>query len=380
MKWFPWAVCVLLLLLLLQQGLSKRTSPVEAPSASELETNYWTLYPRNEALYLRDIERLPDGIGAVLTLHSTQDLDHYEYAIDDGAYQQSRGPRIIVGFDRQEEPGILRSGVRIRAVTKDGERSRDYHVGLKYVPDEHYAASGRSSSGSLIVGDTDLLWANSSVDDWAAGPPTEPDADFAREQWGQVVDQDRTDLENAVSLARVLVDSLEEHRGTPSDKMDELPPFEQYQRAVAGADQVWCGNIADIFINACSALGIRARSIQMGHPIGTPDQETNDYRMWLAEGHRTTEVFCRNLNRWVWIDLTFRIMNASLGDEAPANTAEFHRYMNEPALFESLRITLYDPRTQSDKSELVSESKKRRSLQNYFKRDQRFQYSPGAPE
>ena len=176
------------------------------------------------------------------------------------------------------------------------------------------------------------------------------------------------------------MDDLDPHRGIPSDEMNKIGAFAQYERVMAGNDHLWCGNIADIFSYACNALGIPCRRIGMNrhNPVQPPADAP--YRLLLAEGHGTTEMFSAQKNQWLWIDLTFYILGAYLGEEGPLNMAELHHHLNDPARLSRLQIVEYDPQTRTERRVPALESGKRDALLNYFKQDQEFHYTKNNAE
>ena len=340
------------------------------------DTNYWDIYPCKEAIYLRSLKHLSGGVGVELTLDSSMDgFSHFEYSTNDEPFQRNIDGKIFISFNEKHTPEASLSKTRIKSVTKTGKTSKIYTIDIDYYPREIYTASSNTSPGYVIVKNTDLLLSSSRVEDWVLYKPNEKEKAYAKEKWGSLVKKGNTDYENAMVITKAIIDDLETHRGTPSDEMIKKHPFTQYERALAGKDRVWCKNIAEIFVYACNSLGVPCRGILMAHQVIPQTSNKVDYMVLLAEGHGSTEIFSNNLNQWVWIDLTFYVLNAYLGEEGPINLAEFYRYLNDPARFENLRITVYDPKTGTQKVESVLESSKKASLFNYFKKDQRFYYT-----
>jgi hypothetical protein len=144
---------------------------------------------------------------------------------------------------------------------------------------------------------------------------------------------------------------------------------------MADKDRLWCGNIAAIFTYACNALGIPCRSVGMRHQYYPLPEDGEGYEVLMAEGHSTTEIFSEALNAWVWMDLTFYIWGAYLGEEGPLNLAELYRYLNIPSRLGRLRIVTYDPATGVEATLPVLGSEKQKGLQNYLKQDQIFKYT-----
>ncbi len=340
----------------------------------QLKTNYWKLYPRREDVTLGSLERLTEGAGVRLRLDtSMKTLSHFLYATNDSPFQKSADGQIIIRFEDRHTPEAQYTTTKIKAVSKTGTCSKQYTIGINYYPKELYEASGHTAPGWVIVQNTDIFLSLSRVEDWILQYPTAKEKAYAQDKWGPLIAGAESDYEGARTLAKSIINDLEPHRGIPSDEMGKLSPFEQYERVMTGKDHLWCGNLAAIFSYACNALEIPCRQIGMSYPW-PPDPEEG-YRVLLAEGHGTTEIFSEQLNQWIWMDLTFYILGAYLREEGPINMAELYHFLNDPNWAKSLRIVEYDPTTKMENTVSVMESKKKKSLFNYFKRDQQFRYS-----
>ena len=364
------------LMLLTAITLGAQTAATPKPAQTETETivlsrNEPELYPRREEVSLQSLQRLTDGVGARLLLRSDMaGFSRFEYAAGEAPFQPSTDNAVVVRFIDNHRPDVQKSTTRIRAKDGSGRLSREYKIDINFYPRELYAASGQTAPGYVIVQESDISMAGSRVEDWIIDRPTSDDIAFARQTWGQALARRLTPVEKARQLAREILGSMQSHRGIPSDLM-KTTPFEQYRRAVSGKDRVWCGNLAEIFVHACSAFGIPARFIHLHRFLS----EGNGYSLMLAEGHSTTEIFDESLNRWVWIDLTFSMLGMELAGYGPVNMAELQRYLNDPVLGKGLRAIVYDPQAGSEKTVPALESASRNALFNYFKRDQVFRYT-----
>ena len=256
-----------------------------------------------------------------------------------------------------------------RRPSADGSTSEERFININYYPREHYAQGGQTAPGYVILQKTDIPFAQSRVADWIVDQPTAEDIAFAKSKWGSKLEDAATPVDKARRLARLLLDDLLPHRGTPSDKM-KAPPFEQYRRAVSGEDHVWCGNLADIFVRACNSLGIPARAIRMNRTVS----EGKAYNLMTAEGHSTTEIFAADLNKWVWIDLTFLMTGMELAGRGPVHMADLVRAVNDPDQIGGLTALVYDPAKKIDSRVSVPDCASLDALLNYFKNDQTFRY------
>ena len=344
----------------------------------EFRTNYWYLYPRREDLTLKSVEGLKDGVGIKVTLEpQVRGFSHLVYAFDDGPPKESRDRKIKILFRETPAREPQHSTLKVKAVLRDGSETRTYTMVVGYYPSAIYAARGRTSPSWVIIQESDLHLHQGRVEDWITEDPTHEERSYARKRWGRLIADASSDYEAAKSLAKAIIDDLEPYRGIPSDEMSGLTPFQQYERTIAGKDRVWCGNIAAIFSYACNALGIPCRRIGMNRPWppeGGIDEDAG-YRILLAEGHSTTEVFSESLNQWVWMDPTFRILGAYLDNLGPINMVELYLHLNEPNRAERLRLLEYDSHLKEEQLVPLNESKNKSPLTKYFKRDQVFRYS-----
>ncbi len=337
----------------------------------ELQSNESELYPQREDVAIESLERLSIGVGVNLKLRSDmKDFSYFLYSINGAENQKSESGVLAITFEDNHKPEAQKAAFRIHAVDALGKTSKDYELIIGYFPKELYEKSGQTAPGYVIVQKSDIPFVSSRVEDWIVDRPDEKDREFAEKTWGSIVRNLASPREKAQALARSLLESLNPHRGIPSDQM-KTAPFEQYRRAVAGLDHVWCGNLAEIFVRAANALDIPARMIEM-HRIWS---QGKDFELRTAEGHATTEIFDEQLNRWIWIDLTFSLLGIELEGYGPIHMAELHRSLNDPEKINKLYGIEYDSTMKAEKRINVIVSKNIGSLLNFFKKDQTFRYT-----
>ena len=337
----------------------------------ELRSNESELYPQREDVAIESLERLMIGVGVNLKLRSDmKDFRCFLYSINGTENQKSESGVLDITFEDNHKPEAQKAALRIHAVDARENTSKDYEMIIGYYPKELYEKSGQTAPGYIIVQKSDIPFVSSRVEDWIVDRPDEKDKEFAEKTWGSIVRNLASPRERAQALARSLLESLNPHRGIPSDLM-KTTPFEQYRRAVAGLDHVWCGNLAEIFVRAANSLGIPARLIEM-HRIWS---QGKNFELRTAEGHATTEIFDDQLNRWVWIDLTFSLLGMELEGYGPIHMAELHRSLNDPEKINKLYGIEYDSTMKAEKRTNVIVSKNIDSLLNYFKKDQTFRYT-----
>ncbi|MDA0745168.1 MAG: transglutaminase domain-containing protein [bacterium] len=356
------------------------TEHVQTLTVRNLEANSWDLYPYQEDVYLQSFERLPSGVAARLLLSSDlQDFSHFLFSTNHAPEQESITGEILLRFEDNHQPKHQQTDTTIRAISKTGKTSRTYHININYYPSELYAANGQTAPGYVIVRNTDLYLGYSRVNDWILHSPTQENIAFAQKTWGHFLKSESSDLVRAQTLARVLIRELQPHRGVPSDEINRLAPFDQYEFTRSGKSGVACENIAPIFCHACNALGIPCRIISMGRPHHPRPPGEPGYELRLSEGHNTTEIFSNTLNQWIWIDLTGYILGAYLGEEGPLTMAELYSFVNHPNRVHRLRLATYDPATDNGLTEPLHKSRRGSSVFNYFKRDQQFTFKKRVP-
>jgi hypothetical protein len=346
------------------------SAPTFKPELVELHSNETELYPRFEDAAIRSMERLASGVGLRLEFVSdTRHFSHFLHSTNKGAFQKMERGVLVLEFEDNHSPDVQYKTTVIQSVSTTDVVSRDYRIDVNYYPRELYAKAGQTAPGYVIVKKSDIPIVSSRVSDWVVTRPSDEEVNFAVATFGKRIEGGVGSLEKARRLARAIMDDLNIHRGVPSDKM-QTSAFEQYRRAMAGSDFVWCGNLADIFVQGCACFGIPARSISMMRSWSRGDA----YDVLMAEGHATTEVFDEAMNRWVWIDLTFLMTGMELEGFGPIHMAELHRCLNDPDKIKQLAAIEYDPARKTEDRVSVIRSSHLNDLLNFFKKDQTFTY------
>ncbi len=371
MRTQTWA-CLALLILAAMTASCRVDQPRQPLTKTvELQSNESELYPQREDVAIESLERTPTSVGVSLKFRSDlEDFGYFLYSINGTATQKSESGAVTITFEDNHKPESQKAALHIHALSATEKTSKDYEMIIGYFPKELYEKSGQTAPGYVIVQKSDIPFVSSRVEDWIVDRPDEKDKEFAQKTWGLVVQDLASPREKAQALARSLLESLNPHRGIPSDQM-KTTPFEQYRRAVAGLDHVWCGNLAEIFVRAANALGVPARMIEM-HRIWSLGK---NFELRTAEGHATTEIFDDQLNRWVWIDLTFSLLGMELEGYGPIQMAELHRSLNDQEKIKMLYGIEYDTASKTEKRVNVPASDKKSSLLNFFKKDQTFRYT-----
>jgi hypothetical protein len=362
-------------------------APPEAFTTEEvsLQSNVADLYPRRAEICLTTYQQLNDAPGVVLWLRADiANFSCYQYTVardslPRGAPVESRTGSITVSFDR-DNPRPQRVVTVIQAVSRSGWKSRPYSIEIRYQPGEVYAAAGQRRQSWLVVHASDLALCGGSVEEWIVEASTAQDRAYARKRWSHMVSALPSEYDKARAIAHDLIRTLRPHDGVPSAAMQYAPGFEQLARAESGQDHVWCANYADIFSAACNALDIPVRKINMQYVWSSRGKTAFE----IGEGHRTTEVFDRTLNRWIWMDLTFGCLGARLGDLEPLDMADLVHALHHPDRRERLRIVEYDDKADAEKVVTMAEARSGEDLRRFFRQDQRYRYvrraRPAGPQ
>jgi hypothetical protein len=194
--------------------------------------------------------------------------------------------------------------------------------------------------------------APAAMDDWKWPVPEEDEIAFVKEKWGHLVDENASDYENAKALAKVIMEELWPHRGSPSEKiMSNPPPLEQYKLMVSGQDKGFCTSFGAIFECVCKCFGILARR------IGMCEMPTVSHRLFvqICSNHCITEIFDRQTNQWILMDMTYQMLGVFLGTEGPLTAAEFHIFLNQKHRRERLHMLIWDLETKTEKMLPLSE-------------------------
>lgn len=328
----------------------------------------WDLYLCEKEIFIKSLRKDGDS-GLILVLDKCKDVSHILYRLD-GDWIESKDSVIKIHF-KTGSAEAHHLTLEVKGVLKDGSETKVYTATIGYYPSMLYKTYGHTSPSWIIIQKSNLNLSRSKVEDWVVDEISAEDELYAKKMWGDLVSQAPTDFEAAKELAKRIIDDLEPHKGIPSDEMNKLSPFRQYEAAISGRDRVWCGNISIIYSHALNALGIPCRRIGMGRRL--PSNKKGCHIL-LAEGHSTVEVFSRYVGKWFWIDPTFKILASYIGDAGPLNMLQFYIFLNDEKLANDLQFIEYDPKEKKEKKVSLYESKSMETLLKYFKVDQFFRF------
>lgn len=344
--------------------------PEGAPEPIELGNNLAPFYPSRQDLMLVALS----SEGTDLTVTFASDRPEFNGVAFGSVQGGLPGPELgtahpSVQLDLSEAPSTFNQTFWFQALDRDGARGPVQQLGLSLYTTEFYASRGITADSVIIIDWTEIPPARNRVEDWVVDRPTFADRQFAEVTFGEKVQHQTTTAGQVQALALQLLESVALQVGVPSAELSALPPFEQFRRAAAGQDQLWCDNYAKIFVRAANSLGIPARRIEL---LGYCDR-SGSVAVCTADGHATTEYFDRELNRWVWIDLTGWVLAARNARGDLLDAQQFQRAFNDP-LGEPVTLEIYDPHARVVNQLAVDPREPRWGLKRFFNVDQTFRY------
>lgn len=339
-------------------------------------SNLWELYPTQEALALRSLERTPDGVGLVLQLETAFELGHLEVTGAGDAEVSVNGNAVTVRFLHEDTLEPAGHDLAFIAVATTGERTKPHRMALQYASKARDASNGRTGRNRILVKATDLQLAYSRVDDWIIETPTDDDRTYAQSRWGTLIADAASPYDRARAVIRAVIDDFEPQRGTPSDVMNGLHPFRQHERILAGIDHGWCANLAEVLCHALNSLEVPCRLIRMRHTYYNADSDEpgRNFEVLLAGGHTVAEIFDATRNQWIWLDPSQRQLGARDAGGHWLSFAELHHRVNLPHQAADLRLDGYDPATKTVTTYAFADSPVRSNLLHFAKREQRIYY------
>jgi hypothetical protein len=337
---------------------------------------HWELYPTDEALSFRSVERTSKGIGLVLTLTTSFEFGSLEVTDEGHAVVSTDGPVITISFPNEKAMEPQFHALSVVAISTSGERTTSHNIKFQFASKARDATNGRTTNDRVVVKETDLKLSYSFINDWVIETPTDEDRSYAQQRWGDLISADAASYSRARVITRAVIDDFEPQRGTPSDMMTRLHPFRQHERILAKIDHGWCANLSEVLCLALNSMDIPARLVRMRNTYhnAESDEPGNNFEVLLAGGHTIVEIFDRTLQQWIWIDPSQRQLGARDAGGHYLNLAEIHHRVNQPHQAADLKLDAYDPATGKEKAFDFADSPIRPNMLHYAKREQRFYY------
>jgi hypothetical protein len=235
-------------------------------------------------------------------------------------------------------------------------------VDFTFYPAKLYEEKGRMSEGNYII--VHKATVPTRKPSYVYRPPSysADDLAFARRTWGGLKPPDSSSLALAQAIEEDIMLKLESHRGIPSDVMNVSSPRVQFERAAAGRDKVWCGNLAAIFQYVCLSLGVDVRIIHTGSEMQPVAPQV---KFLTTEHHGTVEVYSKESGSWAWIDPTGRVLAATV-DGAPLTLLQIVEALGTP-LEGRIMVTTFDVKDKRRVTLPLDQSPAAGFMRNYFR-------------
>lgn len=345
-----------------------------------LTSEYRYFYPSPYDISYSKMERVetPTEYGMKLTLENSIDMfTHYEIrnVLSKNIEKQTNNDLTFV-FPKDAHT-ILSTKIYVRAVGVY-EKSEEKSIMVNFYPQAIYQANGYTASGYIIVKNSEIPYHPYTVSSsWNSNyfsiQPSDSDKQFAQQEWGRIL-TGLAGIDEIQKLCEQIVTTLDvSRRGTPSDEMNALSPFEQYRWAVARKSHVWCGNIAKIFCYACACFNIPVRFIEMGNWVDW----TQAPFLLNNEGHSTTEVFDDVQKKWVLMDLTFDMLSIYYKEnwnKTPLTVIELQYLLQSKEAIDKIYLKEFDENKNRVVDIPLKKSKNYDLYFNFYKIDQKMQY------
>ncbi len=200
------------------------------------------------------------------------------------------------------------NGTHSYKISSERELSKDgisFTFTMEYTPAEVFKTAARSKAAdSYRISNISIpVWKNKtfSLEDWCGWDLKEDELEEARKLFPNFDNNDMSSTDIIKVLGKWLLDSLDDKRGVPSEKMQGASPLESYKMAKAGESGIWCTNFAGIYNLFSNALGIKTRRVSVGGALGEVKYSN----------HAFCESYIPEQGRWACVDLNSRILYAA---------------------------------------------------------------------
>ena len=122
------------------------------------------------------------------------------------------------------------------------------------------------------------------------------------------------DIQIIEKISFYILKNIGSCKGIPTDEMNTLSPFKQFNLAKAKQSKVWCGNFSDIFSFYAQCAGITTRLACLEGKIGDISKS----------GHSFNEVYIKELKKWVFVDLTSNSLFAKSSSNQYLNSIQLY--------------------------------------------------------
>lgn len=333
---------------------------------------YTTLYPASDKLFYHKIHitdsSSKDTASFVFYFINTfGNFHHYEFRQDNGKAVQSPEGEFIVKFDRHASEDTYSS--LKTSVNLTNKKTVTFEMQLSFDPKTVQERNGRyGTKDGLFIRKTDVGFLGILTNDFIPPAPPEDEKEFLRNEFGNKLKSAVSESEKIKILAEEVINMLEPYRGIPGNAMDTLSAVKQLMRLKQNNEKVYCGNIADIFLNACLSFDIPARKVGLGN---TWDDVSNP-SIFHSDHHSTVEVFNKDEGDWRLVDLSFYLLEVNMETEEALNFVDFFYLFNSPGERNKMTVSEYDVQQKKINVVKISEARNFLKLMDYYKQNQKF--------
>ena len=217
----------------------------------------------------------------------------------------------------------LREGKNNYIIAKDSNSTRclPIEIGLNYASTESYQKDGRSR-----VSDVELFYSNTPIinydihnlTDWEQKSPhtTDDELIIADKILSSDIKIKTTDssIVKIQKIAKYILKNTANNAGAPIDSMDYMSPLKQLECVVSKKSKIWCGTYTAIFSFFANRAGILTRLVCLEGKINNV----------LKAGHSFNEVFIKEQNKWVFVDLTSNTLCVQTPSEQYLNAIDLY--------------------------------------------------------
>jgi len=332
---------------------------------------YSVIYPTSNNLYYYKLKVIKDSINIdsvsvqISFKNTYSNFKNYTFKLNE-FYKSTTEETLTFKFDKNEKKCIYKN-IKIDVITTKNE-SYEYFINVSFDPKILHLKNGRTSTNNgFHIHETDVSFMEILSNKFIVTTPSDEEKLTILTEFGDSINNIKSEKEKIYTLAKIILNTIENNRGIPSDTMNQLSSMEQYYRVKNNLDKFWCGNIAYLFTQVCSSFNIPSRIIGLGNTYSS-NYETTIYN---ANHHTLTEIYNKDNESWEVIDLTFYMLGATNKEGKTLNFIDFWSLINIPQEKNDVIINYYNTDKKKVEKNNISQSKNCIQLLDYYKKDQK---------
>lgn len=273
--------------------------------------NYNQLYQNKESLSIRKLSFNGTDSLRVTFAPDNYNVAKWQITLPDSTNYKSIGNPVIKLLEGSHNYSIK------NIETKDSI----IKLRLNFMTENSYKKNGRARNSDVELMQTSqpiTIEKTHSINDWIQS------SEFTTEQETAVakkilIDNIQVNVsDNSITkiqkIGSYILKKLDSKRGTPKDTMDLLSPLQRLEYAQQNKSKIWCGDFSSIFSFFANTAGITTRSVWLeGNANGI-----------ITAGHSFNESYIKELNKWIFIDLTSNTLSIQTNKGTYLNTIDFY--------------------------------------------------------